>query len=238
MYTVGAQCTLGGGAGGVAGGWGGGTAERLRLQLGKEKGKESMAKVSGLKRGWGVGRPAPTRAASPPDPGRPRRSLGCGRSRVHLARALVPAGPPAASPSLPRRGPPPRGVFPAGTPAPQRRPPAAAGEAGTAGEATRPSQWGRKCDGGSSVPGKKPPLTRRWPSPQAGPASRCTRLSGAGADVSRDLYFSLSLSGSFFPPRPHPHPTARQVLGPQSPGQRAALRSSPTLPRNQPRPAL
>lgn len=67
---------------------------------------------------------------------------------------------------------------------------------------------GEGATAGSSGPGKKPPLTWRWPGPQAGPASRCPRPSGARAGASRYLYFSLwAFLPIPAPPQPHPPPT-------------------------------
>lgn len=74
---------------------------------------------------------------------------------------------------------------------------------------------GEHATAGSRGPGKKPPLTRRWPGPQAEPASRAHAPRGPGLVP---LGISTFLSGSFFPSQPHPSPipphTPRQVLGP------------------------
>lgn len=124
--------------------------------------------------------------------GRRRRS----RSTRCLGACSPPPRPPTALPSLPCRRPPPRGVSPAGTPAPPRGPLAVAaaaartGAVGPAGVATRPSLRGRGAEAGAAAregaafnpPVAQPPGRTRLP---------VSTPLGAGAGVSRCLLASL-----------------------------------------------
>lgn len=154
IHTVGAQCTLG-----RAGRGRSGDRRACRLRMGKRK-YSQCGRCRELQGDFG------TDGRVPADRGL-RGQVSEGASR-----------PPAELSPLPCRGPPPRGLCPAGTRAPPRGPGAAA-PAGTAGVETRPSQRGHR-RGDRSSRGRERPLTRSWPCPLAGPASRGPRPSGPG----------------------------------------------------------
>ena len=186
MYTVGAQCTLGRGKRG----WAGGQLRVSDARWGSEM-TRSGATVPGVF-GPDRGSVHPLHPEPRSFPAKSGERGGAAGPAPPAAWAPVSAGPPAASPSLPCRRPPPRGVFPAGTPAPPRGPPAAAAAAaaGTAGVATRPSRRGKGAEAGAAAregaafnPAvAQPPGQTRLPVPTP---------PGAGAGVSRCLLACL-----------------------------------------------
>lgn len=219
MYTVGAQCTLG--QGGTGGDWTE-IAQSLSLRCKSERTLRVWPQCRKLNRG-----------IFRTDGARPLQTLSCsgqvwGREGAACPTWVpVPAGPPAASPFLPCRGPTHRGVCPAVIRAPPRGNGAATAPAGTAGVETGPSQLGHRRSCRRSARGREQPLTQRWPCPQAGPASRGKRPSGPDWHfwVSTPLFLGLSF-------QPTSAPTAARCwAGNQEAIRPAALRSPP-----QPRP--
>ena len=166
--------------------------------------------------GLGRGSPPPSpRVASSPDPGGPRRSRGGGGKRGA-------AGPPPGRGSRLARPPRRRRYLAGGRPLGecfQQGPPLCGGDLRRQQQQQHEQErrrghhsGGEHATAGSRGPGKKPPLTRRWPGPQAEPASRCPRPTGARAGASGYLYFSLWVFLPIpTPPQPHslPPPLAR-----------------------------
>lgn len=163
-------------------------AERLRREMGKRNNSECGRRAARGTRGFGTGRggvpcgarsgPAKLGEGAPPAPG-PRRPAR--RVAVPTLQAAAPSGSVSSGDAR-----------------------AAAGTSSSSSSSS--GRNGRSGDqaitAGTSVqrreqqPGKEPPLTGRWPSPQAGPAP--VHAPRARAGISRCLY-SLR---SPFPPRP------------------------------------
>lgn len=186
IHTVGAQCTLG-----RAGRGRSGDRRACRLRMGKRK-YSQCGRCRELQGDFG------TDGRVPADRGL-RGQVSEGASR-----------PPAELSPLPCRGPPPRGLCPAGTRAPPRGPGAAA-PAGTAGVATRPSQRGHR-RGDRSSPGEGAAFNPVV----ALPLGR-TRLPGP-TPLGAGLVSLVSAIPSGSPFATRPCPPSRQVQGQQSLG--------------------
>lgn len=190
----------------------------------------------------GRGSPPPSpRVASSPAPGGPRRSRGVVGAEERPAPQL------GAGPGWPAR----RvadatwqGAAPSGSASSEGHR-VAAGTSGGSSSSSRSRRGDEAITAaanarrrGAVAPGRsafnsavaRPPGGTRLPVP--------TPLGGPGGCLWVSPLFSLGLSSHPNPTPAPSSPTPRQVLGPQSPEQRAALPSPPTLPCNQPGPAL